>query len=105
MLHGRTGQELNDMSTRVINLARSMLLGLPGYRPRTARLAVVDVRLCLEYSRQNSQLALETQGELVMQHMRTIDSYPEHQLWFLSGFASEPIVAEVCPIQPLPTRS
>ncbi|EIM80252.1 uncharacterized protein STEHIDRAFT_172882 [Stereum hirsutum FP-91666 SS1] len=94
MLHGRTGQELNDMSTRVINLARSMLLGLPGYRPRTARLAVVDVRLCLEYSRQNSQLALETQGELVMHHMRTIDSYPEHQLWFLSGFASEPIVAE-----------
>lgn len=91
------------MSTRVITLARSMLLGLPGYRLRTARLAVVDVRLCLEYSRQNSQLAFQTQADLVMHHMRTIDSYPGHQLWFLSGFPSEPIVAEVCFMRLLPT--
>lgn len=101
MLQGREGISLTQMSDTIVMLARAKLLGHQ-YTEAPADdldssglLAVVDVRLCLEYEPLNSQLALQTQADLVAHHMRLAYSVPKHRHYFRSGYSSEPILAEV----------
>lgn len=101
MLKHLTGNALEDMCDHVVHLARAKLVGRqktdapPDSFSDTALLAVVDVRLCLEYQPLNSQLALHTQADLVAHHMRLAYSVPKHRYYFRSGYSSEPILAEV----------
>ena len=61
-----------------------------------ARLAVVDVRLCLDYETQvEDNKAMQTAVDLVATHMRTVYSIPQHRQYLYSGYSSEPLLAEV----------
>lgn len=62
------------------------------------RLAVVDVRLCLEYEPHvEGNRAMDTQARLVESHMRLAYSVPRHRQYLCSGYSSEPMLAEVRP--------
>ncbi|KAF8590094.1 hypothetical protein K439DRAFT_1657646 [Ramaria rubella] len=57
-----------------------------------ARLAVVDVRLMLDYK--PPQQTFHREAELVASHMRIVYSIPKNRAYFRSGYPSEPIVSE-----------
>lgn len=63
---------------------------------KLGRLAVIDVRLNLEYEplvRGNK--AMLAHAQLIKSHMRIAYSVPTHRQYFCSGYPSEPILAEV----------
>ena len=61
-----------------------------------ACLAVVDVRLCLEYAALvEGNRAMQTAADLVATHMRYAYSVPQHREYLRSGYSSEPLLAEV----------
>ena len=98
MLRGAGNSEAEVMLT-IINLARAKLLCQDAIDVkatdvgRTARTAVVDVRLMLDYEprREASHLL---QAELVESHMRICYSVPQSRKYMRSGYPSEPILAE-----------
>lgn len=67
------------------------------------RLAVVDVRLSIEYEPLvEGNKSMHYQAQLIASHMRIAYSVPAHREYFRSGYPSEPILAEVCePAHPL----
>lgn len=96
MAQAKTGRE--NIASQIMRLAQSKLTFVVGQPPEirkystTGRLAVADVRLCLDYEPQRSTNILD---ELVSQHMRHLYSVPAHREYTRSGYSSEPILAEV----------
>ncbi|THH06221.1 hypothetical protein EW146_g9684 [Bondarzewia mesenterica] len=92
--------EVFQLSSSVLKTARSKLICDTDFEKffhdpgATARLAVADVRLCLDYEprRQQNQMVV---AELVASHMRIAYSVPRHREYFRSGYSSEPLLAEV----------
>ena len=60
--------------------------------PKLTQLAVLDVRLLINYDPRGKAAA--TEFELVANHMRTAFSVPEHREYLRSSYPSEPILAE-----------
>ncbi|THH12410.1 hypothetical protein EW146_g7725 [Bondarzewia mesenterica] len=93
-----------QLSTSVLKMARSKLVCNTDVEKSfddssaTARLAVADVRLCLEYEprRQQNQMVV---AELVASHMRVAYSVPKHREYLRSGYSSEPLLAEAAAMQ------
>ncbi|KAF9042685.1 hypothetical protein BDP27DRAFT_1455214 [Rhodocollybia butyracea] len=61
---------------------------------KTARLAVLDTRLCLDYGPAMNPIVKKNTEEMVARHMRLAFSVPEHRQYFISGYSSEPILIE-----------
>ena len=98
--HLSNKDDVPRLSASVLETARSKLVGADTAEPfsncsRAAKLAVADVRLCLDY--EPGRRATEMMAELVAGHMRHVFSVPRHRLRIRSGYPSEPIIAEVCP--------
>lgn len=81
----------------ILQLAADKLLGERGLALveslRSAALAILSVRMMLEYDRtRSSSLVLEE--DLVEQHLRVAYTVPEHLEHMYSGYPSEPILVE-----------
>lgn len=64
------------------------------------KLAVADVRLCFQYEpnlKSFKEEVVEVQARLVASHMRIAYSFPAHRRYLVSGYPSEPLLAEVRP--------
>jgi hypothetical protein len=98
MLRGAGDSEPEVMLT-IINLARAKLLCQDAIDVKatdvgkTARTAVVDVRLMLDYEPRREASYL-LQAELVASHMRICYSVPQSREYMRSCYPSEPILAE-----------
>jgi hypothetical protein len=98
MLRGAGDSEAEVMLT-IINLVRAKLLCQDTIDVKatdvgkTARTAVVDVRLMLDYEPRREASYL-LQAELVASHMRICYSVPRSREYMHSGYPSEPILAE-----------
>ncbi|THH04277.1 hypothetical protein EW146_g10218 [Bondarzewia mesenterica] len=92
-----------QLSTSVLKMARSKLICDTDvdesfdHSSAAARLAVADVRLCLDYEpgQQNQMIV----AELVTSHMRMVYSVPKHGQYMHSGYSSEPLLAEAAAMQ------
>ncbi len=83
------------VAQEIVDLASRKLFGLApqdGFRSPYESLALLDLRLCLDYS--SSKRSLETQKTLCESHMRYTFSVPQDQVNFQSGYCSEPVLAE-----------
>ncbi|THH19412.1 hypothetical protein EW146_g1745 [Bondarzewia mesenterica] len=60
---------------------------------REAQIAVVDVRLTLDFEPRRENVA-SLEATLVASHMRHVWSIPQHRQYMRSGYPSEPILAE-----------
>ncbi|EJD42134.1 hypothetical protein AURDEDRAFT_186134 [Auricularia subglabra TFB-10046 SS5] len=58
-----------------------------------ARLAVLDVRMCLDYETRKF-LSVEMEADLVAFHLRLAYSVPGDRRYMYSGYSSEPLIAE-----------
>ncbi|KAF8573296.1 hypothetical protein K439DRAFT_1375811, partial [Ramaria rubella] len=92
--HHRKGELLEDL----IKLVRAKLICAHNIDSShteltpAARLAVVDVRLMLDYEPRRETFHRE--AELVASHMRIVYSIPQNRAYLRSGYPSEPIVSE-----------
>lgn len=88
-----------DAKQGVILLAIDKLTGFAALHRRwtecseAGRMAVLDVRLCLDYD-SHSAAARTLQETLISTHMRLLFSVPVHEQ-FESGYSSEPLLALV----------
>jgi hypothetical protein len=88
------------MAGRMINLVRSKLLcqvdidvAHDGLVKPNGRIAVVDVRLMLDYG-PRCEATRSLEAELVATHMRVAYSVPKSREYIHSGYPSEPLLAE-----------
>ncbi|KZV92390.1 hypothetical protein EXIGLDRAFT_836493 [Exidia glandulosa HHB12029] len=64
----------------------------PAHLDDSDSVAVLDVRLCLDFAqRRNDPTSL--QAKLISHHMRLVYTVPRHREFFISGYSSEPILA------------
>ena len=98
MLQG-AGYSKAEVMLTIINFARAKLLCQPildvGANDvgKSARTAVVDVRLMLDYEPRR-EASHQLQADLVASHMRICYSVPQNREYMRSGYPSEPILAE-----------
>ncbi|KAH9926363.1 hypothetical protein B0H21DRAFT_764196 [Amylocystis lapponica] len=79
-----------EVSTDLIGLARAKLILRPDIG-RAAGLAVVDVRIMLDYE---PRRMASMEADLVEHNMRLAYSVPKNREYLRSGYSSEPILAE-----------
>ncbi len=81
----------------IVDLASRQLFGvapLSGFEASNGHLALLDVRLSLDYTSTSSEQALAMQKTLCNEHMRYVYSTSESRPRFRSGYPSEPVLAE-----------
>jgi len=95
-----------DMINSTLRLLQARLVGEAEVKKSmqdcasTAKLALVDLRLCLDYDplHQDTRPLMQ---HMVSSHMRYVYSVPVHRNYVRTGYPSEPLLAEVCAIQRL----
>lgn len=99
MLEADLDSERQRAEKSIVELAQSKLLAHeidPDWKNYTqrARAAVLDLRLSFGYElrRRNT---LEHLGDLIAMHLRLAYSAPVHREYVISGYSSEPLLAEV----------
>ena len=91
--------EAPQLFTEILEMARAKLVAsrdiYSSYHTfsRTARLAVLDVQLSLDYEPRCEKTQVE-EANLVESHMRIAFSIPVHREYLRSGYPSEPLLAE-----------
>ncbi len=81
----------------IVDLASRQLFGvapLSGFEASNGHLALLDVRLSLDYTSSEQALRLAMQKTLCNEHMRYVYSTSESRPRFRSGYPSEPVLAE-----------
>ena len=93
------GLEASELYAGILELARAKLVASHEINSSydtfsvSARLAVLDVQLSLDFEPRREKVHIE-EANLVENHMRIAFSIPDHREYLRSGYPSEPLLAE-----------